>query len=80
MTGLGLGLVGTFLHSALNEKPDPLAPYHYAQGLIRQLIDISGGLDNGLDPVALGGAILSAVRDDLPDARRWWSACRAATP
>src|SRR3954468_1403632 len=66
MTGLGLGLVGTFLHSALNEKPDPLAPYHYAQGLIRQLIDISGGLDNGLDPVALGGAILSGVRDDLP--------------
>lgn len=66
MTGLGLGLVGTFLHSALNEKPDPLAPYHYAQGLIRQLIDISGGLDNGLDPVALGGAILSSVRDDLP--------------
>jgi signal transduction histidine kinase len=66
MTGLGLGLVGTFLHTALNEKPDPLAPYHYAQGLIRQLIDISGGLDNGLDPVALGGAILSGVRDDLP--------------
>ena len=26
MTGLGLGLVGTFLHTALNEKPDPLAP------------------------------------------------------
>ena len=66
MTGLGLGLVGVFLHSALNERTDPLAPYHYAQGLIRQLIDLSGGLDNGLDPVALGGAILSAVRDDLP--------------
>ncbi len=66
MTGLGLGLVGVFLHSALNEHADPLAPYHYAQGLIRQLIDLSGGLDNGLDPVALGGAILSAVRDDLP--------------
>src|SRR4029453_18101266 len=46
MTGLGLGMVGTFLHTALNEKPDPLAPYHYAQGLIRQLIDISGGLDS----------------------------------
>lgn len=66
MTGLGLGLVGVFLHSALNERSDPLAPYHYAQGLIRQLIDLSGGLDNGLDPVALGGSILSAVRDDLP--------------
>lgn len=66
MTGLGLGLVGVFLHSALNERSDPLAPYHYAQGLIRQLIDLSGGLDSGLDPVALGGSILSAVRDDLP--------------
>ena len=66
MTGLGLGLVGVFLHSALNGRSDPLAPYHYAQGLIRQLIDLSGGLDNGLDPVALGGSILSAVRDDLP--------------
>jgi signal transduction histidine kinase len=66
MTGLGLGLVGTFLHTALNEKVDPLAPYRYAQGLIRQLIDISGGLDSGLDPTALGGAILSSVRDDMP--------------
>src|SRR4029078_12669096 len=66
MTAVGLGLVATFLHTALNEKPDPLAPYHYAQGLIRQLIDISGGLDKGLDPGALGGAILSAVRADLP--------------
>lgn len=66
MTGLGLGLVGTFLRTALQERADPLAPYHYAQTLIRQLIDLSGGLDSGLDPVSLGGAILSAVRDDLP--------------
>jgi signal transduction histidine kinase len=66
VTGLGLGLIGTFLHSALVERSDPLAPYHYAQSLLRQLIDISEGLDSGLDPVALGGSILSAVRDEVP--------------
>lgn len=65
-TGIVLGLVGTFLHNALRQKADPLAPYHYAQTLIRQLIDLSGGLDSGLDPVSLGGAILSTVRDELP--------------
>lgn len=68
MTALGLGLIGTFLRSTLTESNDPLAPYHYAQTLIRQLIDLSGGLDSGLDPVALGGAILSDVRDQLPAA------------
>jgi len=66
VTGLGLGLIGTFLNGALVERSDPLAPYHYAQGLLRQLIDISEGLDSGLDPVALGGSILSGVRDEVP--------------
>lgn len=66
MTALGLGLIGSFLRSSLRDTADPLAPYHYAQNLIRQLIDLSGGLDSGLDPVALGGAILSNVRDELP--------------
>lgn len=66
ITGLGLGLIGAFLHTALMDRSDPLAPYHYAQGLLRQLIDISGGLDSGLDPVTMGGGILSAVRDELP--------------
>ncbi|MFT4286822.1 sensor histidine kinase [Nocardioides sp.] len=66
VTALGLGLIGSFLHSALAERHDPLESYHYARGLLRQLIDISDGLDSGLDPVALGGSILSAVRDEVP--------------
>jgi signal transduction histidine kinase len=66
MTALGLGLIGAFLRSTLRETQDPLAPYRYAQTLIRQLIDLSGGLSSGLDPVALGGAILSNVDDELP--------------
>lgn len=65
-TGLGLGMVAAFLHSALRERNDPLAPYHYAQILLRQLISISDGLDSGINPVSLGGAILSEVCDELP--------------
>jgi signal transduction histidine kinase len=68
VTGLGLGLIGTFLNRALNQRPDPLTPYLDAQDLIRQLIDISGGLDSGIDPVTLGGSILSQVSDELPSA------------
>jgi len=64
--GLGAGLIGTFLLTALQQRADPLAPYLYAQSLLRQLIDLSGGLDGGLDPVALGGGIVSQVRDELP--------------
>lgn len=64
--GLGVGLIGTFLHTALQQRADPLAPYLYAQSLLRQLIDISGGFDAGLDPVSLGGGILGQVRDELP--------------
>lgn len=66
VTSLGLGLIGAFLHAALKREPDPLAPHRYAQSLIRQLIDLSGGLSSGLDPVPLGGVLLSTVRDDLP--------------
>jgi len=64
--GLGAGLIGTFLLTALQQRADPLAPYLYAQSLLRRLIDISGGFDGGLDPVTLGGGILGQVRDELP--------------
>lgn len=64
--GVGVGLIGSFLHTALQERADPLAPYLYAQSLLRRLIDISGGFDVGLDPVALGGGILEQVHDELP--------------
>jgi signal transduction histidine kinase len=68
VTGLGLGLIGAFLHAVLRRTPDPTEPYVYARTLIRQLLDLSGGLDSGLDPQALGGQILAEVRDELPTA------------
>ena len=67
-TGLGLGLIASFLHSSMRQVPDPLTPYRNAQSLIRELIGLSGGLSSGLDPVPLGGVILSAVLDELPAA------------
>jgi signal transduction histidine kinase len=64
-TGLGLGLVGAFLNTALQERSE-LASHHYAQGLLHQLISISDGLESDIDPTILGGAILADVQAELP--------------
>jgi len=66
LAGLGVGLIGSFLHTALQQRADPLAPYRYAQGLLRRLIDLSDDFDEGLDAMALGGGILAQVRDEIP--------------
>ena len=66
LAGLGVGMIATFLHSALQQRADPLAPYRYAQSLLRRLIDLSDDFDEGLDATALGGGILAQVRDELP--------------
>jgi len=66
--GLGLGLIGAFLHGMLRAEADPLAPYRHAQSLLRRLISISSGLETDLDPVALGGEVLTEVGDVLPTA------------
>ena len=41
VTGIGLGLIGAFVHSSSGHRSDPLAPYRDAQQLIRELTDIS---------------------------------------
>ena len=66
LTGVGVGLIGSFVHSAMPPPVDPLQPYRDAQALIRDLIGISGELTSGLDPVSLGTTIADAVRDELP--------------
>jgi signal transduction histidine kinase len=66
VAAMGLGMIATFLHSALRRDPDPLAPYHDAKALIRQLLAISDGFGSGLDPATLGGTLLDKVRDDVP--------------
>src|SRR4051794_19565405 len=66
VTGLGLGLIAAFVRSNFLKVNDPQRAYRDAQALIRELITLSGRLSSGLDPVALGGQIASAVRDELP--------------
>ena len=65
-TGMGLGLIAAFLRRTVLQVNDPQRAYRDAQTLIRELITLSGRLSSGLDPVALGGQIASAVRDELP--------------
>lgn len=66
VVAIGLGMIATFLHSALRRDPDPLAAYHDAQDLIRRLIELSDDLSSGLDPAAMATAVLDRVRDELP--------------
>jgi signal transduction histidine kinase len=66
ITGLGLGLIASFVRTNFLAADDPQRAYRDAQSLIRELIGLSGKLSSGLDPVALGGQIASAVRDELP--------------
>ncbi len=66
VTGLGLGLIASFVRTNFLDASDPQRAYRDAQALIRELIGLSGRLSSGLDPVALGGQIESAVRDELP--------------
>ena len=66
VAGLGLGLIGAYLHAELKEEPDPIAPYLDAQRLLRELINLSEDLSSGLDVNALGGEIISAVNDEIP--------------
>ena len=66
ITGLGLGLIASFVRTNFLAADDPQRAYRDAQLLIRELIGLSGKLSSGLDPVALGGQIASAVRDELP--------------
>jgi signal transduction histidine kinase len=66
VTGLGLGLIAAFVRRTFLQVNDPQRAYRDAQALIRELITLSGKLSSGLDTVALGGQIASAVRDELP--------------
>ncbi|QBR94198.1 sensor histidine kinase [Nocardioides euryhalodurans] len=66
LTGIGLGLIASYVHAQLNRPPDPLTPYRDAQRLLRDLIDLSGNLGSGLDAATHGSRIAVMVRDELP--------------
>lgn len=68
MAGLGLGMIGSFLHATVQRETDQLAPYLDAQRLIRRLLDLSSDLSSGLDVTTLAGEVISDVGDRIPSA------------
>ncbi len=65
MTGVGLGMIASFQYAQM-AADDPLAPYRDAQRLLRGLLELSGDLGSGLDPIALGSQIAVEARNELP--------------
>ncbi len=64
--GLGMGLVAGFLHTFIRREPDSVAGYREARQLLRELLDLSGDLSSGLDPVSQADTLLAAVHDAVP--------------
>jgi signal transduction histidine kinase len=65
MTGIALGLIASFQQAQM-AADDPLAPYRDAQRHLRGLLELSGDLGSGLDPIALGSQIAVEARNALP--------------
>jgi signal transduction histidine kinase len=65
MTGAALGMIASFQHGQMTAD-DPLAPYRDAQRHLRGLLELSGDLGSGLDPITLGSQIAVEARNSLP--------------
>lgn len=65
MASLGFGLLAAFIHRARTTTLTT-SSYSDARGLITQLLDLSGELVDGLDPVSIGQNILDLAREELP--------------
>jgi signal transduction histidine kinase len=65
MVGQGFGLLTAIVHKNRSES-DLASSYSDARRLITQLLDLSGELVDGLDPVSIGENILDLAREELP--------------
>ncbi|WP_067438136.1 sensor histidine kinase [Nocardioides jensenii] len=66
MVGLGFGASAAIVHNLRAETPDTTTSYRDARGLINQLIELSGDLVDGLDPVSISQNILDLTREEVP--------------
>jgi signal transduction histidine kinase len=65
ITGLGLGLLGSFVRSVYLQSTVADESYRDARHLLSQLRALSGHLIAGLDPVGIADNIMGIARDDL---------------
>lgn len=67
MVGVGFGVSAVLLHNVRAEQPSSTASsYRDARALISQLLDLSGELVDGLDPVSIGQNVVDLVKEELP--------------
>ncbi len=66
IAGVGVGLVAAIIRTTLLQPRDDLAPYLEAQQLVRDLIDISGGLGKGLDVDRSAERVMDTLAERLP--------------
>ena len=67
VAGLGFGLIGAVVRSAKLELGDTTrSSYRDARALLNQLLELSGDLVGGLDPVSIGNHIVDLAREEIP--------------
>ena len=63
--GAGFGFIAALVQARLSEQ-DALTPYRDARALISQLLDLSGDLQQGLDPVSISQRVVSEAQEEIP--------------
>lgn len=66
LVAVGVGLVSALIHGLRASSDDTLAPYRDAKQLISQLLELSGQLSEGLDPVSISQRMMAAAREEIP--------------
>jgi len=66
VTGVGVGFVAGFVRLTRQGLDDTLTPYRDARALISQLLDLSGQLSEGLDPVSISQRVIQKAQEEIP--------------
>jgi len=63
--GAGFGFIAAFVRARLTEQ-SASTPYRDARALISQLLELSGDLSQGLDPVSISQRVINEAREEIP--------------
>jgi signal transduction histidine kinase len=66
MAGLGFGLIAAYVHRNRRDESGMATSYRDARVLITELLELSGELVDGLDPVSISQNILDLSREEVP--------------
>lgn len=66
MVGIGLGAIGAVVHNLRREQTTTAGSYREARALITRLLDLSGDLVDGLDPLGIAQNVIDLVKEEVP--------------